>query len=306
MKMIFYLLCQIVEMLEDTAMQLDSAAIAVGGKGKKKKNAPRFEDDEDMSWDWDSRRQEAVTLMYRLVNLNLNSLFNPPLVEEELINMLGNCMFKLLENPSIALQKGRDVRASVLQVLGTMNAKYNYSLSFRLKVVQSLKHFEHLVTPCAEAVELSATDFGCKNMVMEVVRELSRLDSRELNRDTSGTRAYSLFLVELAERLPEQMQPSLSLMLHHLEGESYMLRKSILFVFTEIVQKLYSAETLDAAAKEARDQYLDYLEDHLHDVHAFVRSGVLQAWGKLCVAKAIPLSRQYRLLKLVVGRLQDR
>ena len=47
---------------------------------------------------------------------------------------------------------------------------------------------------------MSSNEFGCKNMVMETVRELSRLDSRELNRDTSGTRAYSLFLVELAER----------------------------------------------------------------------------------------------------------
>ena len=55
-------------------------------------------------------------------------------------------------------------------------------------------------TPCGEAIEMSTNQFGCKNMVMETVRELSRLDSRELNRDTSGTRAYSLFLVELAER----------------------------------------------------------------------------------------------------------
>ena len=75
-----------------------------------------------------------------------------------------------------------------------------------------------------------------------------------LNRDTSGTRAYSLFLVELAERLPEAIQPSLSLLIHHLEGESYMLRKSILFVFAEIVLKLYSGENLEATAKEARDQ----------------------------------------------------
>lgn len=40
-------------------------------------------------------------------------------------------------------------------------------------------------------------------------------------RDTSGTRAYSLFLLDLAERLPEGMKPSLSLLLAHLDGESY-------------------------------------------------------------------------------------
>ncbi len=44
-------------------------------------------------------------------------------------------------------------------------------------------------------------EFQCSNMVMELVREISRVDTKELARDSSGTRSYSLFLVELAERL---------------------------------------------------------------------------------------------------------
>ena len=43
-------------------------------------------------------------------------------------------------------------------------------------------------------------EFQCNNMVMELVREISRVDTKELARDSSGTRSYSLFLVELAER----------------------------------------------------------------------------------------------------------
>ena len=87
-------------------------------------------------------------------------------------------------------------RPAILQVLGTMNARYNYALSFRLKVVQSLKHFEHLVTPCGEAIEMSTTEFGCKNMVMETIRELSRLDARELNRQVSlnASNRFSFFM----------------------------------------------------------------------------------------------------------------
>ena len=162
--------------------------------------------------------------------------------------------------------------------------------------------------PLAEAVEIFFKEFNSRSMVMEAVREITRLDTKELNRDTSATRSYALFLVELGDRLPEQMQPCLSLLSQHLDGESSMLRKSILFVFAEIVAKLYSAErgVLDEASKEQRDQYLDCLEDHIHDVHALVRSSVLQAWNKLCTSKTIPLNRQYRLLTLVVGRLQDR
>ena len=158
----------------------------------------------------------------------------------------------------------------------------------------------------AEATEKLVNDFHCRNLVMDIVGEITRLDTRELSRDTSGTRAFSQFLVEKAERVPDQLQPCLSLLQLHLDGDSYMLRKSILSVFTEIVLKMYSNEKLEDSARERRDQYLDCLEDHLHDVHAHVRSSVLQAWCKLCTSRAIPLQRQYQLLKLVVGRLRDR
>ena len=310
MKMIVYLLCQMVEMFEAEAQQQDSASIAnAGGKGKRNRQnkAARINAAEDgIAWDWDMKKSEIVTLIFRLSSLNLNALFDPPIVEEEFINLLGNCMFRLLENPTIAHQRCRDVRISVIQVMGVMNSKYNYSLSCRLKIVQALKHFEHLVSPLAEAIEAFVLEFNCRSMVLEVVREITRLDSKELNRDTSGTRSYSLFLIELSERMPENMKHCVSLLLLHLDGESYMLRKSILFVLAEMVGRIYSAENLDEVSKEARDQYLECLQDHMHDVNAHVRSGVLQAWNKLCTNKTIPLNRQYALLKLVVGRLQDR
>ena len=64
----------------------------------------------------------------------------------------------------------------------------------------------------AEAVEKLTIDFQCRTLVMDVVREITRLDSRELSRDTSGTRAFSQFLVEMSERVPDHLQPCLSLL----------------------------------------------------------------------------------------------
>ena len=151
-------------------------------------------------------------------------------------------------------------------------------------------------------------------------------------------RAYSAFLIELAERVPDLVRHCLSLLMVHLDGESYPLRKCVLSIFCEIILKTLmpapAPEQPDASqpgmaggetgmrqqsiavntattgdedlVKETRDQLLDCLEDHVHDAHAFVRSSVLQAWGRLCMAKAIPLSRQERLLRLVIGRLQDK
>ena len=45
------------------------------------------------------------------------------------------------------------------------------------------------------------------------------MDPRDLARDTSGTRAYADFLVELAGRVPSQIIPNISVLLCHLDGE---------------------------------------------------------------------------------------
>ena len=50
-------------------------------------------------------------------------------------------------------------------------------------------------------------------------REIGRMDPRDLARDTSGTRAYSDFLIELAGRVPSQIIPNISVLLCHLNGE---------------------------------------------------------------------------------------
>ena len=84
------------------------------------------------------------------------------------------------------------------------------------------------------------------------------------------------------------------------------MRKCVLAVMGEIVAKVLSREDLDENGKDDRDGFLDCLEDHIHDVHAHVRSHVLQIWAKLCKDKCIPLSRQHSLLELCVGRLQDK
>jgi len=51
-------------------------------------------------------------------------------------------------------------------------------------------------------------------------------------------RAYSQFLAELAERIPEYIRPCVSLLTAHLDGDSYSMRKCVLAVLGEIVMKV--------------------------------------------------------------------
>ena len=52
-----------------------------------------------------------------------------------------------------------------------------------------------------------------------ITREIGRMDSADLSRDTSGTRAYTQFLVEMTENNPAAVLPNISLVLCHLDGE---------------------------------------------------------------------------------------
>ncbi len=117
---------------------------------------------------------------------------------------------------------------------------------FRLKIVQSLRHFEHLSSALAEAVEMLSTQFNCPTLVMEVVRDISQVPPQELQRDTSGTRAYAAFLTDLAERLPEKVRPCLSLLMQHLDGESSTMRKAVLAILGEIVLRVLNGEQVRA------------------------------------------------------------
>jgi len=45
------------------------------------------------------------------------------------------------------------------------------------------------------------------------------MDSKDLSRDSSGTRAYAAFLLELSRCVPDVMLPSISVLLVLLDGE---------------------------------------------------------------------------------------
>ena len=51
------------------------------------------------------------------------------------------------------------------------------------------------------------------------LRELGRKDPRDLSQDTSGTRCFASFLVELSQLVPAAVLPSISVLMPHLSGE---------------------------------------------------------------------------------------
>ena len=200
-KMLVYLFCQTLEMAEAASSASSTSDIIIGrrkgGSLSKKKStsnaavseAKKYDlEDDEATIIGNERKMTAVSLIYKLINLNIFLLFDPPVVEEELVNVIASCLFRMLEAPTISLVKSKDLKTSIFQALGVLNCRYGYSLSCRLKIVQSLRHFEHLAQPLAEGVALFAREYNSSSMVMEIIRDLSQINQVELARDTSATR----------------------------------------------------------------------------------------------------------------------
>ncbi|WAR15385.1 CND1-like protein [Mya arenaria] len=293
-KMTCYLMCQYMEMFES-----DETKPSTQQNRKKKKSST-------MTMDWQRERETGLKSLLNLVQLSIHRLWDPPVVEEEFVSLVTNCCYKMLENPEMTHAVNKDTRDAICHIIGVMVKRYNHGLGASLKIIQLLQHFEHLVSPLATAVSVCVQDYSYKSIVAELIREIGRMDGSDLARDSSGTRAYSVFLVEMTEKCPAAVLPNISLLLGHLDGESYMMRNGVLAAMGEILIRTLSKEGLDDKMKDTRDQFLEHLEDHLHDVHAYVRSKVLQIWFQIVEQKCLPLPHQENLLKLVIGRLEDK
>ncbi|XP_016077325.1 PREDICTED: condensin complex subunit 1 isoform X1 [Miniopterus natalensis] len=300
LKMNCYALVRLLESFETVTSQTSLMDLDLGGKGKKTraKSAHGF--------DWEEERQPILQLLTQLLQLDIRHLWNHSVIEEEFVSLVTGCCYRLLENPTISHQKNRPTREAITRLLGVALTHYNHMLSATVKIIQMLQHFEHLAPVLVAAVSLWATDYGMKSIVGEIVREIGQKCPQELSRDPAGAKGFAAFLTELAERIPAILMSSMCILLDHLDGENYMMRNAVLAAMAEMVLQVLNGDQLEEAARDTRDQFLDTLQAHGHDVNSFVRSRVLQLFTRIVQQKALPLTRFQAVVALAVGRLADK
>ncbi|XP_005378837.1 PREDICTED: condensin complex subunit 1 isoform X2 [Chinchilla lanigera] len=300
LKMNCYALIRLLESFETVASQKSLMDLDVGGKNKKSRSKAAH------GFDWEEERQPILQLLTQLLQLDIRHLWNHSVIEEEFVSLVTGCCYRLLENPTITHQRNRPTREAVTHLLGVALTRYNHMLSATVKIIQMLQHFEHLAPVLVAAVSLWVTDYGMKSIVGEIVREIGQKCPQELSRDALGAKGFASFLTELAERVPATLLSSMCMLLDHLDGENYMMRNAVLAAMTEMVLQVLHGDHLEEAARETRDQFLDTLQAHGHDVSSFVRSRVLQLFTRIVQQKALPLTRFQAVVALAVGRLADK
>lgn len=300
LKMNCYALIRLLESFETMSSQTGLMNLELGGKGRKSRAKATH------GFDWEEERQPILQLLTQLLQLDIRHLWNHSIIEEEFVSLVTGCCYRLLENPTISHQKNRPTREAVTHLLGVALTRYNHMLSATVKIIQMLQHFEHLASILVAAVSLWATDYGMKSIVGEIVREIGQKCPQELSRDPTGAKGFAAFLTELAERIPAILMSSMCILLDHLDGENYVMRNAVLAAMAEMVLQVLSGDQLEVVSRDTRDQFLDTLQAHCHDVNSFVRSRVLQLFTRIVQQKALPLTRFQAVVALAVGRLADK
>ncbi|NXW72859.1 CND1 protein, partial [Hirundo rustica] len=304
LKMNCYLLTGLMDAFEMETCKNSCLEADPGRKNKKKTSGSL----------WEEEREPLLRLLTQLLQLDLRQLWGGLAVEEEFVSLMTGSCYRILENPSIGLQRYRLTREAVTHLLAAALVHCDHMFSATLKITQMLQHFEHVAPVFAQAVSLWAKEYGLKSLVGELLREIGQKCPQDLAREASGVKGYATFISELAEQIPTLVLANMSVLLPHLDGESYMMRNAILAAMAEVLVQVLNGDQLEKAARGTRDKFLDVLQAHVCDVHSFVRSRVLQLFTRivqhkasLCWANgALPLSQFQSVVSLAVGRLKDK
>ncbi|VDM34274.1 unnamed protein product [Hydatigera taeniaeformis] len=330
-KMHAYLLCQLMEMVEnDSTAEAGASASAKVGRGRNKtlnSAAKMRRPGLDMSLNWPDECSTAITVLDQLCKLDIKQFWDPPVVEDDFVNLLANSCYKLLENKSLAANT--TLRTAITNLLSTLIQFYKHGIACCLKLAQMLQCFAHMANVLSAIVNSFMADESMVPFVKELLNEICSYNGEDLERDSTGTHNLCAFLELVSSAHPSLATSILPLIRARLSEDPYQMRNCALNVIGEVLRNLHAENTqIEGKDKVQRDRLMDVLQEHIHDVNGFVRARALQIWCNLASAgvrcfysplpfislmicvfifpyflllQGLPIRRQVQLVSLLVG-----
>jgi condensin complex subunit 1 len=290
------------------------------------------------NFDWNEIREKLLDALAKLVQLNIQKLWDPPIAEEQFVIIISNLCYKLMENlgsqggTSLRPQQKKGLRDYLCHILGLLIKKYNHSYGACVMIIQTLPHYEHLSALYADLVHTCVVQLGYEAILPDLLREFRHANSATTSKTQSSAavaenpniKYHSQFLMDLADRLASNLLNYLSLIQDLLDDDSYLMRSAILHLYGELIVKVLNEKNTTSAAaavvlnneddeaisselklKQMRNELLDTLLEHVHDCNALARSRTLQIWRRICEENAVPISYINELMQRCIGRMED-
>nr|XP_022906787.1 uncharacterized protein LOC111418478 [Onthophagus taurus] len=183
--------------------------LGIKKRGKKKSSVS----DEDECFN----PKNALVTINMLLQCDLHVFWDPPVVEEQIINLVAEVCYPTLESGSISSNK--EVRYEIFNIFGILIKTYSYDESLIVRLVQLLKVNSHLIKPIAEGINQLVENFSAKALIPEFVQEIMEILFDEKYEDAEATKHCTGTLVELSKLLPQLMAPEVAYLKSYLGHE---------------------------------------------------------------------------------------
>lgn len=296
--------------------------------------------------DWPQKRFLCLELFQKFLQLDSHHLWDMGVIQENFLIGFWKYAIQVLEDPNNS--NASKACVSILSQCITAYVSSNHSKTCNISgitstiitsIVQNERSPATVGNFCRDVAEL------CKeaNIVFltELLKEFGAMNMAEKSKVKTAIPNIKVFLVKLAETIPELMTQYLSFIIDLVDCETYGIRNALLEMMAELIgfihqrglrladaPSIINAPQSPARSEDGivegneggvedearhterlyklRDNMFDALTLRIHDSSAFVRCCVLKVWTDLVQNDLVADARFSVVADLVAGRLLDK
>ncbi|KDR79872.1 hypothetical protein GALMADRAFT_222814 [Galerina marginata CBS 339.88] len=262
----------------------------------------------DTAWTWRDQIVPTLALISKVLrHLQSQRIWTTTAERDTFINCITRPAYHVTESEQY--MKVQEIKMSAFRVICYAVKHHNQAMAVQITIMQSLQFYEHLSEPMAECLTILAREFDHTQLGDEVLREIAAKTFG--GQDTKGPRAFARFLVKYTESCPRSVLKQLSLLLNHLDSESYPIRQGMVEVLALLILELASgASDQEADARQTHNQIkniFNSLLERVLDLSGYVRAKVFVVLAKLTDIKNVKfVSQRLQIVVSAVEALDDK
>ncbi|KAI0000131.1 non-SMC mitotic condensation complex subunit 1-domain-containing protein [Russula compacta] len=256
-------------------------------------------------WSWKDQIVPILTLISKVLKLKTSKIWTVSGERDTFIGCLTAPAYHITENEQY--MKSQPIKLGIYKVICLAVKHHGHGPAAQTTIMQSLQYYEHLSEPMAECLNVLLKEFDHAQLGDEILREIA---AKSFNaQDTKGPRNFSRFLTQFAEWAPRAVLKQISLLLSHLDSESYPMRMAIVEIIGHLIRELACSEDLTSDAHQTQKQLnglYDLLLERTLDLSSYVRSKVLTVISRLCDLPVKFPKQRLAITRAAVAALEDK
>ncbi|KAH9836066.1 non-SMC mitotic condensation complex subunit 1-domain-containing protein [Rhodofomes roseus] len=273
-----------------------------GGKAAASRPAAKRNTEE---WTWIDQIPSTLALISKVLRLKTQRIWLTTGERDTFINCITRPAYHITESEQY--MKSVAIRTGVYKVICLAVKSHGHGLAAQISIMQSLQYYEHLSEPMADLLIVLAKEFDHAQLGDEILREIAAKSFSA--QDSKGPRAFSRFLVRLAENIPRSVLKQISLLLSHLDSESYPMRMAIVEIIGCLIRELAAASENsndDQQMSKQLEGLWELLIERVIDVSSYVRTKVLSVMTRLCDLPHKFPQQRLAMTRAAVDSLEDK